>query len=225
MAHHKMQKLIMHMTDKTNPEIFTQLPEDNFGVFVENDIDEKKLLWLANEIGEEKLRKSAQKRNKYYPDSLLFVSVILKRFQLKVPPSIYTETNVPVYWVYLLVLNDHSAVKIGMTNNLLGRVYAYVKTADYNKNFDSELVQLFDIQQSIAFRASSKTEAKEIEKQIKERFSEFKAPSPYERGLISYSTRTSTEWFSYTVYNDVIAHLKPMGFSSTIQEVMSWPSL
>ena len=124
------------MTEKPNHPIFTELPEDNFGVFVENDKDEKKLLWLANEIGEEKLRKSAQKRNKYYPDSLLFVSVILKRFQLKVPPSVYTETNVPVYWVYLLVLNDHSYIKIGMTNNILGRVYAYVKTADYNKNYD-----------------------------------------------------------------------------------------
>ena len=80
---------------------FTCLPDDNFGVYVENEKDERKLLWLVNQIGEEKLRKSASKRNKYYPDSLLYVSTILKRFHLTIPPGIYTEVRVPIYWVYL----------------------------------------------------------------------------------------------------------------------------
>jgi T5orf172 domain len=212
------------MTIKEPTRIFTELPEDSFGVLVKNDIDEKKLLWLVNEIGEEKLRKSALKRNKYYPDSLLFVSVILKRFNLKVPPHVYREVNVPVYWVYILVLNDLSAVKIGITGNLLERVRSYVKTANYNQNFDEELIELFDVQQSIAFRATSQAEAKKIETQIKIHFSEFKTSSPYERGLISYSVRTSTEWFVYSVYDDVLTYLKPLGFSSTIKEAMSWPS-
>lgn len=70
---------------------FTELPDDNFGVLVRNEMDKKSLLWLVNQIGETKLRKSAAKRSQYYPDSLLFVSVILKRFNLKVPPNIFTE--------------------------------------------------------------------------------------------------------------------------------------
>jgi hypothetical protein len=106
--------------------IFTTLPEDNFGVHVENEIDERRLLWLVNQIGETKLRNSAAKRSKYYPDSKLFVSVILKRFQLKVPPSVYTEVKVPIYWVYILVLQDHSAIKVGMTGGWPNRAYTFV---------------------------------------------------------------------------------------------------
>lgn len=41
--------------------IVTELPPDQFNVLVENDMDEARLLWLVNRIGETKLRKTAAK--------------------------------------------------------------------------------------------------------------------------------------------------------------------
>ena len=106
--------------------IFHSFPEDNFDVHVENEMDERRLLWLVNTIGEKKVRASARKY-KYYPESKLFVSILLKRFRLKVPAEVYSEVKVPIYRVYVLVLRDHSAIKLGMTGDWLNRAYAFVK--------------------------------------------------------------------------------------------------
>ena len=81
--------------DPKSLPVFTVLPADNFDMFVENEMDERRLLWLVNQIGETKLRKSAAKRSHYYPEAKLFVSVILKRFNLKVPVNLYAEVKAP----------------------------------------------------------------------------------------------------------------------------------
>ena len=201
---------------------FNTLPEDNFGVHVENDMDARLLLWLVNQIGETKLRKSAAKRNKYYPDDKLFVSVILKRFQLKVPPSVYGETKVPIYWVYILVLRDHSAIKVGMTGGWPGRAYDFVKTADYTKNFDKALFALFDTELSVAVHAPSKSAAIKIEDETKKAFAHRKAPSPYERGLISYGCGGHTEWFDYLAYADIIEHVATIGLCTSLRVSLTW---
>ena len=192
-------------------DLFTSLPDDNFGVYVENERDERKLLWLVNQIGEEKLRKSASKRSKYYPDSLLFVSTILKRFHLTVPPSVYTEVRVPIYWVYLLALHDHTAVKLGMTGIWPNRAYDFVKTANYALNFDEELKALFDLSRSIAFPARSRPIALEIEAKLKKDFANYKVPSPYERGLVNYGVGGHKEWFDFSIYDDLFQRLSSLG--------------
>jgi len=190
--------------------IFTTLPEDNFGVHVENEMDERRLLWLVNQIGEEKLRKSSARRGKY-PDSPLFVSVLLKRFGLKVPPSVYTEVRVPVYSVYVLALHDHSAIKVGMTGTWPHNAYRFVKTANYTKNFDEELAAMFDTEMSVAFSvpAISRKAALKIEDETKKAFAHCRVPSPYERGIISFGCSGHTEWFDYSAYAAIIEHLAP----------------
>jgi hypothetical protein len=57
---------------------FTALPPDHFGVHVADEMDEKRLLWLVNEIGEAKLRRSVEKYHERYPDARPFVSRLLK---------------------------------------------------------------------------------------------------------------------------------------------------
>ncbi|HEX7642574.1 MAG TPA: hypothetical protein VF472_10260 [Burkholderiaceae bacterium] len=203
---------------------FKSLPPDNFGVHVENEMDERRLLWLVNQIGEKKLRISAGKRNKYYPDSKLFVSVILKRFHLKVPVSVYAEVNVPIYRVYILVLCDHSAVKIGMTGTWPSRAYAFVKTADYAKNFDDDVRELFDENQSIAFDAGSEADARLLEKAAKQLYSKFQAPSPYHRGLIPYGCGGHKEWFDYSIYDDLVRYLSTDRSGFTLATAMTWRS-
>lgn len=202
--------------------IFNSLLDDNFGVLVENEMDEKRLLWLVNQIGESKLRKSAAKRNKYYPDNLLFVSTILKRFHLTVPPSVYTEVSIPVYWVYVLVLRDHSALKVGMTGRWPGRAYSFVKTANYTENFDDELIALFDTEMSLAFPAKSKRVAMQTEREIAKIFAHAKAQSPYKRGLISYGCGGHTEWYNFSIYCHINEYLTSSGSSTSLNASLSW---
>lgn len=202
--------------------IFNSLPADNFGVHVENDMDERRLLWLVNTIGEGKLRKSASKRNKYYPDSKMFVSVILKRFNLKVPTAIYTEVNVPIYWVYVLVLRDYSAIKLGMTGTWPNRAYNFVKTADYSKNFDNAVCALFDVNLSMAFAAGSKSNARLIEQSNKQMYLKFQVPSPYHRGLIPFGCGGHTEWFEYSIYDEFVKSLSANGTRATLAASMAW---
>jgi len=45
------------------------LANDNYGVHVENDIDVRRLAWLVNTIGEEKLRCAVEKIRKKYPET------------------------------------------------------------------------------------------------------------------------------------------------------------
>ena len=209
-------------TDPKSLPVFTTLPEDNFDVLVENEMDARRLLWLVNQIGETKLRKSAAKRSQYYPESKLFVSVILKRFRLKVPPSVYAEVKVPLYWVYVLVLKDSSAVKVGMTGDWPRRAYDFVKTADYTKDFDDALLALFNAEMSLAFRVPSKRAAAEKEDEAKRAFAHHRAPSPYERGLISFGCGGHNEWFEYAAYAAIVEHLSSLGLRVNLRDSLSW---
>ena len=213
------------MTKDEEMPTFIALPDDNFGVFVENEIDRKKLLWLVNNIGEKKLRISANKRNKYYPDKLLFVSTILKRFNLVVPADIYTAVREPIYWIYILVLKDFSALKFGMTSDWSNRSYAFVKTAHYQKYFEEELISLFDIKLSFASKVESKRCALDIERNIKQKFNAFKVVSPYERGLINYGCGGHTEWLDFAVYDELISYLGNLGKQISLNDSLEWSRL
>lgn len=73
-----------NMNDIALP-VIDQLPTDCYGFFVENDLDARRLLWLVNQIGEQKLRNGVAKYNEKYPDSKPYVSLMLKRYKLKSP--------------------------------------------------------------------------------------------------------------------------------------------
>lgn len=203
---------------------FTSLPEDNFGVLVEDEKDARRLLWLVNQIGEAKLRKSAAKRGQY-PDSQLLVSVILQRFQLKVPTHVYAEVKVPIYCAYVLALSDGSAVKVGMTGDWPGRAYSFVKTANYRENFDDALTALFDREKSMAFHVSSNSAARAIEKSIKKAFAARRVESPYNRGLINYGCGGHKEWFEHSAYAEIVEHLARHGPGVSLRASLTWMDL
>lgn len=208
------------LVSSDSPE-FTRLPEDNFGVLVENQMDEQRLLWLVNRIGETKLRKSAAKRGQY-PDSPLFVSTLLQRFRLKVPTHVYAGVGAPLYRVYVLVLLDGSAVKVGMTGDWPRRAYDFVRSANYRENVDQTVIALFDGEKSMAFDASSQSAAHAIEKEIKTIFSSRRVESPCQRGLINYGCGGHREWFEFEAYAQIVEHLSRHGTGMSLHASLTW---
>lgn len=189
-------------------EIFDALPEDNFGVHVENDKDARKLLWLVNEIGEKKLRISSSKYKEQYPESDVFISTVLRWHGLKVPFKIYSPVVVPIYAVYVLMLHDHSALKIGFTGRWPLRSYDFLKTANYKKFISLEkLEEFFDVKRSFAVCFESESNARAFEASALLKFVEFRAPSPKDRGLISYGCAGHTEWFEVSIYDQLTDYL------------------
>jgi|GEM_PF-4553570 len=197
------------------------LPDDNFGLFVENDTDRRKLLWLLNAIGEKKLRASAEKRNKYYPDSPLFVSVILKRFNLKPPLSVYAPVSHKISRFYILALKDLNAIKIGITDRWPDRVYDFVKSANYSLDFTHNVLSIFDSNLSIAFDFPSRKEALNFEKMIKTNYKYARAIPPPE---IRYS-KCRTEWFSSEIYNELTALASQNRFGYSLMESLEWSKI
>jgi hypothetical protein len=108
-----------------------ELPPDQYNVVVENDMDHARLLWLVNEIGEDKLRKSVAKYQARYPGCQPFVSTMLKRFGRTVPVEVYAPKPIPVYWLYLLSLKDSPKVKVGFTGHWPQRAFAFLPGPRY----------------------------------------------------------------------------------------------
>jgi hypothetical protein len=173
-------------------------------------------------LARKRLRESANKRDKYNPDRKLFVSALVKRFQLKVPPAIYAPVKVPIFRVYVLVLKDYTKLKIGFTGSWPDRAYAFVKTAAYWNDFKKELTSLFDTMQSLAFDAGSESEARLLEVSLKAKYAASKVASPYETGRIPYGSSGHDEWFDYGIYEDLIASLSPNRHSVSLEESKAW---
>lgn len=198
-----------------------ELPEDNFGLFVENDTDRRKLLWLLEVIGEKKLRASAAKRNKYYPDSPLFVSVILKRFNLKPPLSVYARISVEIIRLYILASKDRKSLKIGITNRWPDRVYDFVKSANYSLNFDPEVLTLFDTELSMAFDCISETDARQTERNIKNVYKNFRVTPP--AGI--RNGKCPTEWFAFEIYDELLAIASQNRPSHSLKQSLTWSEI
>jgi hypothetical protein len=191
-----------------NIDIFDSLPDDHFGVFIENEKDVRKLLWLLNEIGEKKLRKSSITYKKKYPDSDVFISTVLRWHKLKVPFKVYSPAVVPIYAVYVLMLEDHSSLKIGFTGRWPLRSYDFLKTADYRKFIPLDKVRdFFDTNRSFSINFESERIARDFEAAAKLKFEAFRVPSPRDRGLISYGCSGKTEWFDVSIYDELAAYL------------------
>lgn len=181
-----------------NNNIIT-LPADQFGVLVENDMDEKRLIWLVNTIGEIRLRIAVKNASRKYPESKPFVSKLLKNLRLKVPVGVYAPVNVPIYRVYIFVLTDHSKIKIGISGDWIHRAYSFLLPK-------SELCDLFDLSKTVSFVVSSKTEALDIEKSTLRKLSPWSTESPYSdgSGLIPWGIGGNKEWLDGIAYADAI---------------------
>jgi len=191
---------------------FTELPADHFGALVENEKDARRLLWLVNQVGEQKLRASAAKRNKYYPESKLFVSVLLKRFNLKVPVHVYEPVRAKTYMVYLLLLRDGSGMKLGFSGDWLSRACSFLHPED-------RLGDLFDLQRSQAVYFDSETQARNVEEHLKKHFAESRVESPVRRGLIPSGSSGHGEWFDASRYDDVVSALAMARSHAALQSV------
>lgn len=196
-------------------QVYTELPDDNFGVQVDNDMDRRRLLWLLNEIGEKKLRQSASRRGRF-PENPLYVSKILSRYGLKVPTSVYAPVRVPTYFTYLLVLKDRSVVKVGMTGDWPHRCYAFLRS------FRTTVDDTFDLDLSLAFPADSKVAALEIERTIMRQFANHSAPTPYDRNLIRYGCGGHKEWFHMETYEELVLAMSGANAKYTLRESLNW---
>jgi hypothetical protein len=184
--------------------MFSALPLDNFGIYVRTELDRHRLLWAVNQIGETKLRTTAGKKDKRHPERNVSVREVLRRFHLKVPRSFYPKSFLPVFRVYVLVLRDHSALKIGFTSAWPSRAYAFVHTQD---DAASGVRALFDENQSVAFEARSAEDARLLEKTAKQLYTPLRVPSPYHRGLIPFGAGGHMEWFEYSIYDELCRYL------------------
>lgn len=203
-------------------KIFTELPEDNFGLYVENRVDELKILWVANKIGEKKLRASANKRSKYYPESPLFISTIIKRFHLKIPLSVYSEVPIAIYRVYVLVTKDLTKVKIGMTGRWPERVSDFVKTANFKLDFREVINDRFDTKLSFAFDCKDEAHSRSVEYSLKAKYKDLSASHPQ---WLSYSSNCKTEWFSFDIYNDFVTNMSSDVRKYSLEESLQWSEL
>lgn len=172
--------------------LLRDLPSDQFNVVIENDVDKARLLWLANKIGETKLRKSVAKYQARWPESKPFVSTLLRWYQLKVPVAVYAPVRVPVYWLYLLYKHDGSEVKVGITGDWPRRVYSLVplhkKVSDY-----------FDLDRSSAFLVGGrKDEVLRREAAIKVAFANSRS-RPKDSWNSGY-----TEWFTGDRFGELV---------------------
>lgn len=182
--------------------LFPPLPEDQFGVHVANDMDERRLAWLASEIGEAKLRVSVAKHQAKYPGQKPFVSLLLRWHRRKVPTSVYAPIRIPVYAVYLLVMQDGTAMKLGLSGRWHQRAFDFLPLR-------CAIGDLLDLDRSVAaILGGDREHASSVEKAMLARFCGFQAESPWRRGVIQYGSGGHTEWLSQACLGDAVASLR-----------------
>lgn len=173
---------------------FEELPPDHFGVHVENDTDRRRLLWLVNEIGAEKLLKSVDKYQARYPGSRPFVSLLLKWHRKRVPAAVYLPVRRPIPCVYLLVLSNHSGLKIGYAGAFAGRALQFIPTR-------YAVESVFDVDQSRSFEFGKAADAKRREAHCKQLTVASKIRPPYVGRWGEYGVRWGAggdgEWRGY----------------------------
>lgn len=195
---------------------FEHLPEDNFCVHVENEKDKICLLYLVNKVGEEKIRRSA-KKYKYYPESLVYVSTLLKWYKVKVPVEVYAPRFVPIYRVYLLVIKDLSCIKIGFSGNWIQRVLSFSR--------DEGLDSIFDLDMSVSTMFKNKVEAMAVERGLKNRLVGFQLPISALKGRIHFNAGGVNEWYSFDGYMIAKDTLSQHGKLSSLLDVCNWPDV
>ena len=183
------------------------LPLDSYGVHVANEMDHRRLLWLLNKIGEKKLRKSSDKYKSKNNGAAIYISTLLKWYQLKVPSIVYSEKYITNYCVYILVSAKCPVIKVGVTGRWPARAFSFAKQSYFQLYKVDKLLQVFDIQQSFAIYTGSEKLARSIESAAKRKFKNFSVQPPLESQLRSYGVQTSKECFSNDIYTDLVDFL------------------
>ena len=162
------------------------LPVNHYGVHVENDMDARRLLYLAEKIGTEKVIRSASKYTEKNPGKQIFVSELLKRYGVKVPAMVYAAVNVPLYRVYMLLHLASSSIKIGYSGDWIQRSLA----------FGCE----FDLDRSISFSFHDKACAMAAERNLKRLFDWARTEPP----AVPYGVGGRKEWFDVAIYQEAL---------------------
>ncbi|MCF5736422.1 hypothetical protein [Pseudomonas syringae] len=160
------------------------LPANHYGVHIENDMDARRLLYLVEKIGAEKVTRSASTYTEKYPGERIFVSALLKRYGVKVPTLVYAPVNVPLYRVYMLLHLPSSSIKIGYSANWTQRALA----------FECE----FDLDRSISFSFHDKACAIAAESNLKRLFDWARTEPP----VVPFGAGGHREWFDTAIYHE-----------------------
>ncbi|MBB5017809.1 hypothetical protein HNQ59_001079 [Chitinivorax tropicus] len=203
----------------TPDDLFSALPADFCDVHVENELDARRLLWLIEKIGAEKVRKSAWKY-KYYPESKIFVSVLLKWHQLKVPAAVYAPVSEPIYRVYIVPSSRGAAFKVGYTGRMVtDRLRAFV-------SLGALLEDAFDIAKGIYIQVADKPEALALERKLKACCTKFAIENAYLMGFAPFGACGHKEWFTLEALPLAEAELSAHGYTARkITDTLEWPDL
>lgn len=180
----------MHYTTTEASSFLSDLPAHHYGVHVENDMDARRLLYLVEQIGAEKIVSSAYRYSQKYPGSRIFVSTLLKRYRIKVPARIFAPVNVPLYRVYLLLHPASSKLKIGYSGDWLYRA----------ARFECD----FDLDRSIGIDfGGDKASAQAAEKMAKSIFQWARTEPP----PVPFGAYGHTEWFKAIIFDDAATEI------------------
>lgn len=171
-----------------------ELPAHHYGVHVENEMDARRLRHLVEQVGAAKVEGSAARYSEKYPGSRIFVSVLLKRYGVKVPARVFAPVNVPVYRVYVLVHAPSRKLKIGVSGDWTRRAFAFSRDASLDG---------FDLDRSVGIHfGSDKKTALAAERMAKNRLHDAMTTPP---DCVPYGAYGHTEWFNAGIYADAIA--------------------
>jgi len=166
-----------------------RVPADRHGVLIETEVDDLKMNWLIEHVGECAIEKVVNALALQYPGRKPYVSTLLKRLRLRVPVNAYRPANVPIYWIYFLALQDLSKVKIGMSGNWTQRACSFLPLR-------SSLEEVFDPDFSFALLVGpDKKEARRRETLAKLYFANHRVESPWCDGITVYGASGHKEWF------------------------------
>jgi hypothetical protein len=175
----------MQYTAMETSSFLPELPAHHYGVHVANDMDARRLLYLVEQIGAEKIVKSATNYTQKYPGTRIFVSTLLKRYRIKVPVRIFAPVNIPLYRVYLLLHAASSKLKIGFSSDWLNRAVRF------KCQFDLDLSVGIDF-------GSDKAGAMAAEKMAKTTFQWARTKPP----PVPFGAGGRTEWFKAIIFDD-----------------------
>lgn len=175
----------------------SKLPAHHFGVHVEDEMDARRLLYLIEQVGVEKVARSAAKYSAKYPGSKIFVSALLKHYRVHVPTRFYAPVNVPFYRVYLLLHPASSKFKLGYSGDWISRA------SQFNCDFD------LDRSVGISF-GGDKASAMAAERMAKAHFQFARTDPPLSVPFGAYGHK---EWFEAAVFENAVAEIS--SFNST----------
>lgn len=103
------------------------IPDDILnGIDLEEEFNAYQLHRLYDILGLGIIKKTVDAQQAKYPDSLLYVATLRKRYKHRLPRDFYSA--IPKPWcLYLFVTDDHKKAKIGISTNIQKRAFTLSK--------------------------------------------------------------------------------------------------